>query len=43
MIIKEKAGRIADYEGLNITPDWLDLEWFETSKRILHKKSSWGL
>lgn len=43
MIIKEKAGRIADYEGLNITPDWLDLEWFETSKRILHKKTSRGM
>jgi len=43
MMIREKAGRMADFEGLNITPDWLDLEWFETRKRILHKKTSRGL
>ncbi|MDR6806938.1 urease accessory protein [Dyadobacter sp. BE34] len=43
MIIREKAGRITDYAGLDIEPDWLDLEWFETRKRILHKKTCRGL
>lgn len=43
MIIREKAGRIEAYEGMGIEPDWLDLEWFETRKRILHKKSSGGV
>lgn len=43
MIIREKAGRIEDYKGLPVEPDWLDLEWFETRKRILHKKTSQGV
>lgn len=43
MIIREKAGRIGDYRGLDIEPDWLELEWFETRKRILHKTTSRGL
>jgi urease accessory protein len=43
MIIREKAGRITDYGGLGIEPDWLDLEWFETRKRILHKKTGAGV
>lgn len=43
MIIREKAGRIGDYGGLDIEPDWLELEWFETRKRILHKTTSRGL
>lgn len=43
MIIREKTGRIGDYGGLDIEPDWLELEWFETRKRILHKTTSRGL
>lgn len=43
MIIREKAGRIEEYEGMGIEPDWLDLEWFETRKRILHKKTGGGV
>jgi len=43
MIIREKAGRIGDYNGLPAEPDWLELEWFETRKRILHKKTSGGM
>jgi urease accessory protein len=43
MIIREKAGRIGDYRGLPVERDWLDLEWFETRKRILHKKTSGGV
>lgn len=43
MIIREKAGRIDDYKSLGAEPDWLDLEWFETRKRILHKTTSRGI
>lgn len=25
------------------TTDWLELEWFETNKRILRKKTKWGI
>ncbi|MCF0074121.1 urease accessory protein UreE [Dyadobacter sp. CY261] len=43
MIIREKAGRIEDYRDLPVGTDWLDLEWFETRKRIMHKKTSGGV
>ena len=41
MIIKEKLGNInSSATGKNI--DWLDLEWHEANKRILHKKTRTG-
>ncbi|MBK1897399.1 urease accessory protein UreE [Chryseobacterium paridis] len=42
MIINETLGNIADYpvEGKNV--DYLDLEWFETTKRIQRKKTRQG-
>lgn len=42
MIIKEKIGNI---QALNLNGrmiDYLDLEWHETSKRILHKRTNAG-
>lgn len=41
MLIKQKIGNINSYTGNN-TIDWLALEWYETSKRILHKKTNTG-
>lgn len=43
MIIKEKLGNLKDVEveGRNI--DLVSLEWYETEKRILHKKSASGI
>ncbi|TKT89520.1 urease accessory protein UreE [Dyadobacter frigoris] len=42
MIIKEKLGKINNYEirGRNI--DWLEMYWYETRKRIQHKKTRSG-
>ncbi len=41
MIIKEKSGNInSSFVNKNI--DWLDLEWHEANKRILHKKTRSG-
>ena len=42
MLIKEKIGRLKDYDNSVYTIDWLMIEWHETSKRILQKKSSGG-
>lgn len=39
MLIKEKIGRLRDYDRSVHTIDWLPIEWYETSKRILHKKT----
>lgn len=42
MIIKQIIGKIycADYPSATI--DWVHVEWYETSKRLLHKKTSLG-
>jgi urease accessory protein len=42
MIIKEKIGTLASIDDRGRTVDRLLLEWFETSKRILHKKTEGG-
>lgn len=43
MIIKGKLGCLKDFETANCTIDWLQLEWYETTKRILHKCTQSGL
>ena len=42
MIIKEKLGNINSFPNNNKNIDWLDMEWHETNKRILHKKTRSG-
>ena len=42
MIIKEKIGSIKDIDTNGRAIDYLELEWYETSKRILHKKTKGG-
>ena len=42
MLIKEKIGRLKDFDVSVHTIDWLLIEWYETSKRILHKKTTAG-
>jgi urease accessory protein len=43
MLIKEKIGNINFFAINNRKIDYLLLEWYETNKRILHKKSMSGL
>jgi urease accessory protein len=42
MIIKEKIGHISDFQIGSKEIDYLHLDWFETAKRILHKKTTSG-
>ena len=42
MLIKEKIGQLKDFDASVHSIDWLLIEWSETSKRILHKKTSGG-
>src|SRR5688500_11345870 len=42
MIIKEVIGNLKDIAQAGRTIDYLELEWYETSKRILHKQTSSG-
>ena len=42
MLIKEKIGRLKDFDTSVHTIDLLPIEWYETSKRILHKKTAGG-
>ena len=42
MIIKSKIGNLNSYNAGNRTIDLLSVEWFETSKRILHKTTTGG-
>ena len=39
MLIQEKAGHILSFDIGNRTVDYLVLEWYETRKRILRKKT----
>ena len=43
MLIKEKIGNINFFALHNRRIDYLLLEWYETTKRILHKKTVSGL
>jgi urease accessory protein len=42
MVITKKLGNMPGYEAGNKTIDWLWLEWYETGRRILHKKTEGG-
>ena len=42
MIIKEKIGNLKDTDIAGRVVDYLELEWYETTKRILHKKTKGG-
>ena len=43
MIIKEKLGNITDINVADRAIDYLLLEWYETTKRILHKTTTSGI
>jgi urease accessory protein len=42
MLIEQKIGNSTSVNMQNRVIDWLDLEWFETNKRILHKRTRSG-
>ena len=42
MIIKEKIGNVKDLNLNDRVVDYLELEWYETTKRILHKTTKSG-
>lgn len=42
MLIKEKLGNLDSYETNGRSVDWLEMEWYETRKRIFHKKTQSG-
>jgi urease accessory protein len=42
MLVKEKIGNLSSFADEGRTIDRLPLEWFECSKRILHKKTGSG-
>jgi urease accessory protein len=42
MIVKEKIGNISNFQVGEKEIDYLHLDWFETGKRILHKKTTSG-
>ncbi|WP_261512809.1 urease accessory protein UreE [Chryseobacterium paludis] len=42
MIINETLGNISEYPSMEKGIDYLDLEWFETTKRIQRKKTRGG-
>ena len=42
MLIKEKIGNIHSFPVNDRMIDWLMLEWYESNKRILHKKTQSG-
>ena len=43
MIVREKKGNINSTNSSNKTVDWLPLEWFETNKRIMRRKTINGI
>jgi urease accessory protein len=43
MIIQKKIGNIGSIDILEKNIDKVQLEWFETNKRILHKKTNAGM
>ena len=42
MIIKEKIGNLSSFDEEGRPIDRVQVEWFETSKRIMHKKTGSG-
>ena len=43
MVIQEKLGHLDAFDTTGKTLDALPLEWYETNKRILHKRTADGL
>ncbi len=43
MLIQQKTGNISTTDIGNRNVDYLTLEWFETQKRIMHKRSQAGV
>lgn len=43
MLIQKKLESLNTFETSSRTIDWLPLEWFETAKRILHKRTRSGV
>jgi urease accessory protein len=42
MLIKQKIGNLQSFDVANRSIDLLPLEWYETNKRILHKRTQSG-
>ncbi|MCE7042663.1 urease accessory protein UreE [Dyadobacter sp. CY312] len=42
MTVKEKLGNLSDFDLAGRHVDWLPMEWYETRKRILHKRTLSG-
>ncbi len=42
MMVKEKIGNVSNFPVENKVIDFLLLDWYETGKRILHKKTTSG-
>ncbi len=42
MLITQKSSNLTSSPPHNKTIDWLELEWYETNKRILHKRTRSG-
>lgn len=42
MFIQQKTGNLKSFNVGNRNIDWLHLEWYETQKRIMHKRSIAG-
>ena len=43
MVINQKIGNLKEVDIERRVIDWLPIEWYETSKRILHKKTVSGM
>ena len=43
MLIQQKIGNISTHPSNGKVMDWVVLEWHETAKRILHKKTKSGI
>ncbi len=43
MIIQQKSGNLNSLPAHHKTIDWLTLQWYETTKRILHKRTQNGI
>jgi len=42
MLVQTKKGNLLNYDAAGKTIDWLPLEWYEASKRILRKQTKAG-
>lgn len=42
MLVQQKIGNLKSFDTHNRKIDWLNLEWYEAQKRIIHKRSMAG-